>query len=657
MELSDILTKLEQTKPVGQGEYEAICPAHDDKTPSLHIKEDKGKILLHCKAGCTTQSIINALGLQMSDLFISQTQKTEVVATYDYHDEHGLPLFQVVRYKPKSFRQRHRNGNSEWVWNLDGIRRVPYQLPAIMAATSETIYFVEGERDADNLLQSGLLATTTPGGANNWKHDYAKYFTGKRVVLIPDTDSAGIAYARQVAASLTNEVAELKYIYLPGESKDISDWLDAGGEVDELPSLETNIEELFASTTPSYRLIGDKVQWDKRSNKLLLSFQAERISDERTGVHARISILNHYEPLTWSYCSIERREERSRLAGAAHALIKDQCKKEELSHDLDCFCAGLWDFYVSQFVPTEMEGDDTEQALSFLLYPYIIENGGTIIFAAPGRGKSFTGLLWAVSVDSGSTLFWQTQERKVLLINLERSKETLRRRLGMINHILGLPAKRPLLTLNARGKPLSQVIPACRKAIEKHHVGMIVLDSISRAGLGDLTENQPGNRIIDALSALCPTWVALGHTPRSNEDHIYGTIMIDAGADICVQLSSQLKDDGTLGVGWQITKQNDIGLHDSKIYAFEFGETGLEGFRPARAYEFSNIEQKKPVDMLTAASEFICSQPTGDASATQIANEFGFDRANVSRMLTKSGQFVQTRKDQRSVYYGVKTDV
>ena len=49
-----------------------------------------------------------------------------IVATYDYTDEAGAFLFQVVRFEPKDFRQRHRNKAGDWVWDIKGIRRVPF---------------------------------------------------------------------------------------------------------------------------------------------------------------------------------------------------------------------------------------------------------------------------------------------------------------------------------------------------------------------------------------------------------------------------------------------------------------------------------------------------------------------------------------------------
>ncbi len=61
------LQKVKRTKP---GSWLACCPAHEDKTASLSIRElDDGRVLVHCFAGCSVHEIIGAVGLDMADLF------------------------------------------------------------------------------------------------------------------------------------------------------------------------------------------------------------------------------------------------------------------------------------------------------------------------------------------------------------------------------------------------------------------------------------------------------------------------------------------------------------------------------------------------------------------------------------------------------------
>src|ERR1700679_2318037 len=83
----------------------AKCPAHDDNNPSLSVREVDGKVLLHCHAGCAQRDVIDAWkarGLWQPD----HAENPRIVATYDYTDEDGNLLYQVVRYQPKDFKQR-----------------------------------------------------------------------------------------------------------------------------------------------------------------------------------------------------------------------------------------------------------------------------------------------------------------------------------------------------------------------------------------------------------------------------------------------------------------------------------------------------------------------------------------------------------------------
>jgi hypothetical protein len=68
MSLDVLLSRLEKVKG-RHGSYTACCPAHDDKAPSLAIREEGGKIVLHCFAGCSVENVIGAVGMDMTDLF------------------------------------------------------------------------------------------------------------------------------------------------------------------------------------------------------------------------------------------------------------------------------------------------------------------------------------------------------------------------------------------------------------------------------------------------------------------------------------------------------------------------------------------------------------------------------------------------------------
>lgn len=70
MSVNKILERLESHRKTSENQWVAVCPSHDDRSPSLHIKEkEDGRILIHCKAGCGANDVLNALGMSYSDLF------------------------------------------------------------------------------------------------------------------------------------------------------------------------------------------------------------------------------------------------------------------------------------------------------------------------------------------------------------------------------------------------------------------------------------------------------------------------------------------------------------------------------------------------------------------------------------------------------------
>jgi len=166
--------------------------------------------------------------------------RKKVVKTYRYQDESGKLLFEVVRYEPKEFRQRRRDGKGGWVWNLDGVRRVLYRLPELLrASVQDWVFIVEGEKDTDRLCELGFVATTCPMGAGKWLDEYNVHFKGRLVAIVPDNDAAGRKHAEQVANSLYGTAGEIRIVELPGlpNKGDLSDWLDKGGDAAKLIEL------------------------------------------------------------------------------------------------------------------------------------------------------------------------------------------------------------------------------------------------------------------------------------------------------------------------------------------------------------------------------------------------------------------------------------
>lgn len=238
--LQVVLDRLPKATRRGHG-WQAPCPAHDDRQPSLSVTEGSdGAVLLHCHAGCTPEAVVEAMGLRMADLYPARKTKSlgRVVVTYPYTDTTGTLLYEVVRYDPKGFKQRRPDGSGGWTWNLEGVRRVLYRLPEVLGAVREgkTVYVVEGEKDVDNLRSLGLVATCNAGGAGKWLPDYSDTLRGADVVIIPDKDTPGRKHGAQVSQALHGVASRVRVVVVP-QGKDASDWLAAGGTLQDLEKL------------------------------------------------------------------------------------------------------------------------------------------------------------------------------------------------------------------------------------------------------------------------------------------------------------------------------------------------------------------------------------------------------------------------------------
>ena len=232
MDFDEVLAHFPHVRRSGAG-WQARCPAHEDRTPSLTISEgDDGRTLVHCHAGCTTEDIVAAVGLTLRDLFVGtglrSTTSRVITAIYPYTDEQGAVLYEVLRYAPKKFHQRRPDGHGAWIWKLTDVRRVLFGLPALQG--QRIVYIAEGEKDVLALRALGLVATTNAGGAGQWRDDYSPQLHAagvESVVILPDNDTPGQAHAVAVARSCHAVGLQVEVVTLPDlpAKSDVSDYL------------------------------------------------------------------------------------------------------------------------------------------------------------------------------------------------------------------------------------------------------------------------------------------------------------------------------------------------------------------------------------------------------------------------------------------------
>ena len=254
-----ILDRLENVRPMGNGKWSAKCPAHEDRRNSLSLtRGDDGRCLLHCHAGCSTKAILDAVELSQPDLFPNPkpqpdrrrgnpswphrrripkprprpkshperrcekmpgeltpeplierltTRFGKPAATWEYLDCEWQTCGFILRWDMsggKDIRPISRGFDDLWRIEAMPEPRPLYRLPFLRElGDDKTIWITEGEKAADALVSVGLEATTSSGGAKApLKTDWTP-LAGRSVVVWPDADDSGFAYAESVAEILS----------------------------------------------------------------------------------------------------------------------------------------------------------------------------------------------------------------------------------------------------------------------------------------------------------------------------------------------------------------------------------------------------------------------------------------------------------------------
>ncbi len=261
--------------------YNVICPAHNDRTPSLSVSLNDNKILLDCKAGCPTPSVLEALKLTGADLFLNNGTHGTAEVEYVYRNLDGTPRFVIKRYYGKKFLAFLPNAQRAGIGDTPHIL---YHAPAVINAVKgkKPVWVVEGEKDADYLRSIAGFCTTTPpfGCEAKWEQSYTDMLKGGDVVIIPDTDPPGLEKGRAIAEALSGEASSVKLLALP-KGKDVSEYLANGkGSLEELVNIYNDTPEyspfnVNTSTYTKYIAVTDPVLASKRDNSVTDSVTSE----------------------------------------------------------------------------------------------------------------------------------------------------------------------------------------------------------------------------------------------------------------------------------------------------------------------------------------------------------------------------------------------
>ena len=274
--IGDVLNKLTHPRLESDGHWKADCPVDGHKTPGGHLSimdtVDMAVVYCHPDGQHDHKSVANAIGFDTLTYSKNGTSqgKPIIVKTYDYTDEGGNLLYQVVRYVPKDFKQRRpvvehpRNDvDSDWKWNLEDVPRVLYRLQWVKNSirAEQPVIINEGEKDADTVFdKTGITATTNAGGACHWvKKDavgkdtsvgYEDQLMGADVFICGDTDAKGIAHVAQVSRLLQGKANRVRIITLPSTVKDITEWFEKSGTAEAFLKLMDDAIEATPDSLP-----------------------------------------------------------------------------------------------------------------------------------------------------------------------------------------------------------------------------------------------------------------------------------------------------------------------------------------------------------------------------------------------------------------------
>jgi len=402
------------------------------------------------------------------------------------------------------------------------------------------------------------------------------------------------------------------------------------------------------------------VDWThKLDSNATITFRFREIRRERTGNHALVAILQGQSILAYDVFNIGRSEDRARLGKRAFSMLSDLDKPayplDHLQHDLDITCLDTPDEWEQGHVNiVQFDPNDPITPVEYIAKPYLIKGGGTIIFAPPGSGKSFVLQAIAVCVASGIGTLWDVEQHPALYISLERNINLLRSREAGLRNAIGWPQATQVSYLDARGLGLRQIERKARQFSDDHEGAVVFLDSVSRAALGGLKEDETATQFIDLMNSIGETWMAVGHTPRATGDHLFGSMHFDAGEDIGVKLWC-VNQETTLAIGLEIVKANDTPKGQKHFYALEFKDNHLTKFESTSEKKYPQLiagDNFSRLDILKGWMAIV-----GSASAPEAAEATGLYRTDIVTFFTKTGEFKVVGKREKQVLYALKNQV
>jgi 5S rRNA maturation endonuclease (ribonuclease M5) len=335
-------------------------------------------------------------------------------------DEHGK----------KTFRQRKPDGEGGWSYQLGEVPRVLYRLPQIAnaIANGKSVWVVEGEKDADTLVEAGYEATTMPNGAGTWLDIHTESLAGATVFLISDNDEVGQKHALDVADILREAGCKVKIGIPPEGYKDVTDLYEDGKSVKNLIpfGVDETVQEEEQTSSEMEELLGGLelvLRRDDISEESRLARAGILLNSFSRGANVDYGRLVHWEDFLleedddsydWVIPGVIEKQERV-IVVAAEGVGKTMLARQVAI----CASAGINPFTMSRMEPVRTLTVDLENPERI-----IRRTSRNIMNAARTLGHTQHNLAELLVKPSGLDLLKQS-DRAVLEKAIEESQPQL----------------------------------------------------------------------------------------------------------------------------------------------------------------------------------------------------------------------------------------
>ena len=587
------------SKDNSNGDTSYHCPVCDAPNFKVNIKTGKW-FTWSCDCAATEEGK-REIRQAVSPAKLS-TPKSE--KEFIYKDKNGTPLIKVVRQDSGTGKKNMFQKSLIDFKKPSELAKfvVPYRYTEALRALSdghEYVFWVEGEKCCDALWEINLPAVSTLGGSKFKPERDAKLFPAEKVVVVPDLDTTGVKYAKQVAHNY--EGSKMLYPFPdhhkwnnPPESGgiDIADWIGTGATKEDIfKGLEATSDKFISDAKAiKERLERGLEKIDKLENFLERTFAFESLKID-LGLKPQV-----FEKLV-------------------NTLIRSQEDNEPTDFD------------------SIMASDDGLKPIVNDLLPV----GLTTLVGDGFGGKSSLAYQIAEAVSHGKEFAGQfpTTKAHTMIIQLDEPKANAKQKWRRMAY----NPNRENFKIIFNFHPL--MIPELEKDIVKNNTKVLVIDSLLRLvdGIQDICSAEMGlfiYRLNNLASKHNISIVLIHHLNRSQQkqarrvvtkDDIYGSGYIYNGTSDCYAFWRR-KEEGAADYTWILKnlKARSGIVDEDESYEFS-GNTEDYRFKYEKmgSREISLKEVNNKTQMVL---NFILSNPTEKYIPKQVSAILGLNNAN-----------------------------